>query len=133
MDHSDAGIGRAEDWTIMQCRDGYIALVFQDKDVPKLSMMIGDDCLNDRRFATVGRRRKNIVAFNSIVSAWAARQTRADILMMARQSSIPIGPVLGVGDLLTDSQMLARDFITLAHSSPKRGLTRLPATWVGAN
>ncbi|PWV98829.1 crotonobetainyl-CoA:carnitine CoA-transferase CaiB-like acyl-CoA transferase [Hoeflea marina] len=133
MGNPHAGIGRAEDWTTMRCRDGYIALVFQDKDVAKLAKMTGDGRLNDAAFATVGRRRENIEVFNGIFSVWAGTQSRADIVAAARELSIPIGPVLSVADLLTDPQMLARDFLDLARSSPDFGLTRLPATWAGTN
>lgn len=133
MNNPEAGIGRPEDWTTTRCRDGYIALVFQDKDVPRLAQMIGNERLNDPAFATVVRRRANIATFNSIVSAWAEKQLRNDIIDQAKQLSIPIGPVLTVADLMTDRQMLARKFIDLTSASPHFGLPRLPATWAAAS
>lgn len=128
----DTGIGRAEDWSTAQCADGHIAVVFQDKDMPALAALVGDPALAEPRFATLKARRRNIAAFNTIMSGWAQRQRRDDIVSRAREKRLPFGPVLTVPDLFVDKQMLSRTFLELDPDSPRFGTPRLPAVWNGA-
>ena len=128
----DAGIGRPEDWNAFACRDGYIAIVFQDKDVPTLARLVGNEALNDPRFATLKGRRENIAAFNAILADWALTRTRSEIVEAARAGKLPFGPVLKIADLIDDRQMLDRSFLDLDASSPTYGVARLPAIWAGA-
>lgn len=128
----DAGIGRPEDWNAFACRDGYIAVVFQDKDVPTLARLVGNEALNDPKFATLKGRRENIAAFNAILADWARTCTRSDIVEAARAGKLPFGPVLKIADLIDDRQMLDRSFLDLDAASPTFGVARLPAVWAGA-
>lgn len=129
----DAGIGRAEDWNAFACADGYIAVVFQDKDMPALARLVGDPALNDPRFATLKGRRQHIEAFNAIIASWAKTCTRDDIVDGARVNKLPFGPVLTVSDMIGDRQMLCRSFLELDKSSARYGVARLPAVWVNAD
>lgn len=129
----DVGIGRAEDWNVFACEDGYIAVAFQDKDVPALARLVGDSALNDSRFSTLKRRRQNIEVFNAIIASWAKARKRDEIIDSARLSKLPFGPVLTVSDMIGDRQMLSRAFIDLNKSSKRYGVARLPAVWSNVN
>ncbi|SMF35478.1 Crotonobetainyl-CoA:carnitine CoA-transferase CaiB [Tistlia consotensis] len=122
-----AGVGRAEDWATYRCRDGHVAIVFQDKDLAKLAELTGEAALTEPRFATRDARRGAIADFRALLAGWAAGQGRDEITAAARRLGIPIGPVLSVGELLDDRQMAARAFIELAQGSPAFGVPALPA------
>jgi crotonobetainyl-CoA:carnitine CoA-transferase CaiB-like acyl-CoA transferase len=125
----NVGIGRAEEWKTYQCRDGFVAFVFQDKDLGKIAALTGEARFNEPRFATHRGRRENIDAFGELIARWVREQTRDEIVAKARNLGLPIGPVLKIGELLGDEQMLAREFIDLAGGSPTFGLPRLPVLW----
>lgn len=125
----NTGVGRAEEWRTYRCRDGYVAFVFQDKDLGRIAALTGDARFTEPRFATQNARRGNIDAFCSMIADWAGGQTRDAIVTRAAGMGLPIGPVLAVGELLGDAQMLARGFIDLAGGSPTFGHPRLPAVW----
>lgn len=123
------GIGRREDWRTYRCRDGFVAFIFQDRDVPKIAELTGDERIRDPRFAKLKGRVENIEEFQGLVGSWLAQRSRDDIVAKAQAAGIPIGPVLGVGELLTDRQLLAREFIDLTHGSPSFGQPSLPVLW----
>jgi hypothetical protein len=125
----NVGIGRVEEWKTYPCRDGYIAFVFQDKDLGRIAALTGDARFAEDRFATPRSRRENMDAFCRSVAAWASERTRNEIVTRARGIGLPIGPVLRIGELLADPQLLAREFIDLASGSPTFGLPRLPVVW----
>ncbi len=132
LDLPNTGVGRAEEWRTYRCRDGYIAFVFQDKDLGKIAVLTGDARFTEPRFATQNARRENIDAFCRLIADWAGGQTRDAIVARAAGMGLPIGPVLAVGELLDDAQMLARGFIDLARGSPTFGHPRLPAVWTAS-
>jgi crotonobetainyl-CoA:carnitine CoA-transferase CaiB-like acyl-CoA transferase len=129
---ADAGIGRPEEWRTYRCRDGFIAFVFQDKDMAAVGRLTGGARLTEARFATPRSRRENIAAFCELVAEWACEHTREEIVSKARSLGLPVGPVLAIDELLSDRQMLAREFIDLAGGSSTFGLPRLPVTWAHA-
>lgn len=132
MGETGAGIGRPEDWIVVPCEDGHVALVFQDKDLPRLAGIVGDDSLAGPLFAARAERRRNVAAFHAIIGDWARGRSRDAIVASARGAMLPIGPVLSMTELFADRQLLARDFISLASGSPAYGQPRAPGVWFDA-
>lgn len=127
------GIGRREDWRTYRCRDGHVAFIFQDRDLPKIAELAGEDRIRDPKFANLKGRVENLEEFQGLIAPWLAGQSRDDIVAKAQSVGIPIGPVLRVDELPTDRQMLARDFIDMAKDSPSFGQPSLPVLWRRAN
>jgi hypothetical protein len=126
----NVGLGRAEEWKTFACRDGYVAFVFQDKDLARIAALTGDPRFGQAQFATPRTRRENLAEFHRLVAQWVEARTRDEIVADARAIGLPIGPVIEIGELLGDAQMQARGFIELAAGSERFGLPRLPMLWM---
>jgi crotonobetainyl-CoA:carnitine CoA-transferase CaiB-like acyl-CoA transferase len=113
------------DWRTMQARDGYVALVYMNKDWPALRDLIGDPRLLEPRFATQKSRGEHMQDLNMIMSEWFAQRTRSEITAAAQARRIPIGPVLSPSELLQNPQYKARRFMM------PDGTPRIPILWDG--
>lgn len=117
--------GTRADWYTTPCKDGHIALVYQEKDWPAVKAMVGDPRLDDERFATRPGRRTHRAELLDILGPWFMARTRAEITADAQPRRIPIGPVLFPAELLADRQHQARGFIG------EGGMPVLPIGWDG--
>lgn len=116
------------EWQAVPAADGYVALVYMDRDWPALVDLVDDDRLREGRFATRPERLKNLDALMSLLRPWFAARRREDIYREAKARSIPLGPVWTISDLLRDAQYLERDFFA---STPIGSFPRLPVMWNG--
>jgi CoA-transferase family III len=115
----------ASHWFTVPAKDGHVALVYQDKDWPRLRDLIGDPRLKDQRFASDQARSVNRTALLEIIGPWFAARTRAEITRAAQDRRIPIGAVTQPTELLTDPQYRARGFLAAD------GMPVLPLCWDG--
>ncbi len=125
-------LGRSEEWQVVQCADGHVAVVFLEKDWPVLCRMIGAPELAER-FGTRAARGQNVAVVYECLRTWFRARSRAEIYREARALGVPLGPVWTIAELATDPQYLARDFLrSLKH--PDLGavvMPRLPVLWDG--
>jgi hypothetical protein len=112
-------------WFTMPAKDGHVALVYQERDWPRLRELIGDPRLKHQRFATDQARGANRAALVEIIGPWFAARSRAEITRAAQEQRVPIGPVKQPTELLTDPQFQARGFLA-ADGAPV-----LPLGWDG--
>jgi crotonobetainyl-CoA:carnitine CoA-transferase CaiB-like acyl-CoA transferase len=123
--------GRSHQWQILRCRDGWVALVFMEKDWGPLQSLVDDDRLRDPRFATEALRNRNARALGDIVEEHFLKLTRREIEAEARTRRLPIGAVWSPVDLANDAHYLARDFLRAARTA--EGATclqpALPVRW----
>ncbi|MCO6418665.1 CoA transferase [Siccirubricoccus sp. KC 17139] len=112
-------------WFTVKARDGYVALVYQDKDWPPLRDLIGDPRLLEEPFITGPGRGANRAALLEIIGPWFAARTRAEITAAAQARRVPIGPVKYPVELLEDAQYRARGFLA------PDGTPSLPVGWDG--
>ena len=112
-------------WGILPAQDGYVALVYQEKDWPALCEMIGDSRLAGPKFANLAGRAANRMALMDLLHPWFVARTRAVITQAAQSRRIPIGPVLWPVELLDDPQYRARGFLRPG------GRPELPLVWDG--
>jgi crotonobetainyl-CoA:carnitine CoA-transferase CaiB-like acyl-CoA transferase len=70
-----------------------------------------EDLLDDPRFATHESRVAHRTELNEVLAGEFRRFTRAEILALAREHRLTIGPVLDVVDALTDEHYRARETI----------------------
>ncbi|KRA44833.1 hypothetical protein ASD80_06765 [Devosia sp. Root635] len=123
-----AGVGRAEEWQITRCRDGYIAPVFRDRDMPNLARLMRVPALLEERFATAAGRRRNLADMYRLIEAALAERTAADILVEAAELKLPFAQVQSPAQVAADPQMRHRRFII---EGPQGPMPRLPLLWNG--
>ena len=117
--------GTRADWYTVPCKDGHIALVYQEKDWPAMRAMIGDARLDNPILQDRPGRRTNRAALLEVLGPWFLARSRAEITAEAQPRRIPIGPVLFPAELLNDKQHAARGFIGAD------GMPLLPLGWNG--
>lgn len=126
--------GRAADWPVLRCADGWVALVYQDADWPAIRGLANDDPrLADPAFATAAGRRPHAGEIALIVERYLATMTRAEIHDLALRRRLPVGPVFSPEDLADDPHFVAREFLATIEAGDGHGirLPRLPVLWNG--
>jgi crotonobetainyl-CoA:carnitine CoA-transferase CaiB-like acyl-CoA transferase len=127
--------GRAADWPVLRCADGWVALVYQDADWPAIRELANNDPrLADPAFATAAGRRSRAGEIASIVERYLANMTRVEIHDLALRRRLPVGPVSSPEDLAGDPHFVAREFLATIQAGDGHGirLPRLPVLWSGA-
>ncbi len=116
--------GDAAEWPVIACRDGYAALVYQERDWPNVVAMVGDERLQDDQFATFAGRAAARSKYMDIIREWANGLTKAEINAAFLNFDIPAAAVLEAEDLIKDPLLLHRDaFATVPVAMADQGLT----------
>lgn len=125
--------GKASEFQVVPCRDGHIAVVYTVTQWPATRALIGDERLNESRFATRAGRRQHIAELYDILRPWFADKTRAEIQKMAQAKGVPFGPVFSPAELIATEQYVARSFLAeMTHPTLGRLLMpQLPVQWNG--
>lgn len=122
-------LGRAAEWQVVACRDGWIGLVYREQDWPAVKALVGDPRLEDPGLDHRANRKRRAAEIAAIVEERLAGMTRAEVMAFASANRIPLGPVLTTAEVIADAQSRARGaFISTGGTlSP-----RLPVLWNGA-
>jgi len=133
MNELSTRAGRAAEWPVLRCADGYYALVHQPADWPALCKLSGDPRLAEPRFADPTARRANSLALADILEQSLGRLTRGELQERAKEMRLPLGAVWDMAELRRDPQVLAREFLAEARmgTGAPLALPRLPLLWNG--
>lgn len=126
-------LGELTEWQVVACRDGHAAIVYLDKDWPVLCRMIEAPDLDTAAFATREARAGHQALILSRLRDWFRSRTRAEMHDAARTAGLPIAPVVRLGELAADPQMLAQGFLTeFRHEMTDSALIpTVPVVWNG--
>ena len=116
------------EWQAIPASDGYVALVYMERDWPALVDLVGDPRLREPKFSVRKSRLENLDALMDVLRPWFAIRRRDEIYREAQRRNIPLGPVWTISDLLRDAQFLERNF--LAETS-LGSMPHLPVMWNG--
>jgi crotonobetainyl-CoA:carnitine CoA-transferase CaiB-like acyl-CoA transferase len=125
--------GRSHQWQILRCRDGWVALVFMEKDWNGLRTLVGDARLEEPRFATEAGRNRHARALGDIIEEHFVKLSRREIEASARTARLPIGAVWSPIDLAEDPHYIARGFLRLTRTQSGDNHLQpvLPVRWHG--
>lgn len=126
--------GRASDWPIIRCADGWVALVYQDRDWLKLlDLLEQDPRLTDPALSSMAVRSARAEEIASVAEEHLSRLTRHQIREAALARKLPLGPVWEPQELLEDEHCLARGFFDrmVLGGGVTTPLPTLPALWNG--
>jgi crotonobetainyl-CoA:carnitine CoA-transferase CaiB-like acyl-CoA transferase len=98
--------------TIYPCKDGFVAIsAAGDESTARLLAVMGyTHLLDDPRFASGLDRLDNYAAFDAEIQPWLLEHTVAEIVGIAQDVRVPVGPVPGMLALLEDAHLASRDF-----------------------
>lgn len=100
--------GRAAQWPVLRCADGFAAFVFTPRDWKRLVEMVGDERLSDERFKRHDGRSQLRQEYLGVLGEWASAKTKADLDRLFHAYAIPGAAVATPADLLTDPTLVHR-------------------------
>jgi formyl-CoA transferase len=109
----------------IRCKPGgpndYLYVVVQEAVWDALARRVGGEALaTDARFAKIGDRRKNQKAMWELLTEFASRHTKWELMTILNEIDVPCGPILGTDDLVRDEHVKGREMVVpLDH--PQRG------------
>ena len=103
-------VGNRSHWLVLEAKDGYVALVYQDDNLPGLQRLTGIKELEDERFKTRAGRAKHADEIRALLAPWFAERSKLEIYHQGQAEGIPLGFVATIEDLLTSPQYVARGF-----------------------
>jgi crotonobetainyl-CoA:carnitine CoA-transferase CaiB-like acyl-CoA transferase len=105
-------------WRTARCADGYVALVYFDRDWPTLSKMTGDSDMIAMSAERAWSDPRKLAELERRLEAWAMCQTRSEIADASKSFGLALGPVWTPAELLADPQYKARNFFGHAADRP---------------
>lgn len=114
--------GKDAEWPILRCQDGYVALIYTERDWAPLVDMIGDPRLNDPKFSSFKSRAEHRDAYMAIIAEWCAGKSKADLYDRFQQAGVPGGPVFSPQDLLTDPLFKTTDYLRELHGDHNQSI-----------
>ncbi len=107
------GSGGRYPFGLFRCQDGYVAVIVRnDEQWQRFLGMLGHpDWANQPRYQDFhGMAIDYPGEVDSLWAGWLLERTRAELMELAREQSLPIGPVRSVSEIFEDEQLLARGF-----------------------
>jgi crotonobetainyl-CoA:carnitine CoA-transferase CaiB-like acyl-CoA transferase len=112
-----------------RCSDGRWVGVSTSADTVAARVMALLGVADDERFATFAGRMAHRDELETIMVAWGAQRSQADVLAAFTDAEAAIGPVMDMGDISADPHYAARESIVEVDGTPMQGLiAKLSAT-----
>ena len=125
-------IGSAAEWQVVRCRDGFVALVYQEPDWSALCDIVDDPRLRAPQFAQRTERIRCAREIAAIVEQRFLTLTRRAIHELALARRIPLGPIWSPREVAADPQTTARGALETAMVDGRNiTMPRLPVLWNG--
>ncbi|MEQ9434266.1 CoA transferase [Hyphomonas sp.] len=111
--------GAASEWPLVECRDGHVAFVHNDRDWNAIKALLDDPALEGDLFETPESRRANRDIYIDRFRAWAKAKSKDEIGKAFVDTAIPGAPACTVSDLFDDPLLQHRDAIQQVGGSRK--------------
>jgi crotonobetainyl-CoA:carnitine CoA-transferase CaiB-like acyl-CoA transferase len=116
-------------WPILACTDGFLAVIYEERDWPKLVDAIGDDRLTYLRMAGILERLPQLDKIWEIVEDWTSQRSRKEAFNILQKKGIPVGMVVSAPELLRDPALIGSGFVRVRSDSPPA--LAAPVRWNG--
>ncbi|MFT4509287.1 CoA transferase [Caballeronia sp. 15711] len=124
----ETGVNRQEEWEVVPCRDGFVAAIFRDRDMPALARLMRSTRLEAEEFKVLKVRANHLGELRGIIADALADRSRDEIVAEAQSLGLPFAAVLPPREVIDDPQMRYREFF-----ERDGGILypRLPVLWNG--
>lgn len=126
--NGNANLGSAP-FNTFKTKDSYVALAVANNALfEKFAAAIDrNDLLTDLRFQDNKGRKENEDSLNKVVEEWTAGRTTDEICKIMDQFKVPVGPILGIDQLIDDPQIADREML-IEVDHPREGKVKMPGT-----
>lgn len=110
--NGNANLGSAP-FNSFKTKDGYVAIAVANNNLfDKLTRTIDRrDLFENEKFKENHFRKANEEELNSEVEKWTLQYTTSEVVKILDEASVPVGPILGVEELLEDPHLKSRDML----------------------
>jgi len=117
----------ASPFNTFKSKDGYVCIaVANDALFEKFCNTIGKpELISDPRFINNQNRKDNEDLLTPIVESWTSQRNTNDICEIFDKAKVPVGPILGIDELVEDPHILAREMI-IEQDHPFGGKIKMP-------
>ncbi len=110
--NGNANLGSAP-FNSYKTKDGYVCIAVANNSLfEKLASLMGmPELLEDHRYKTNFERKINEKTLNKTVESWTQKYTTTEICDILDEKSVPVGPILGIDQLVEDPHIRFRDML----------------------
>jgi len=117
--------GGLHPWGLYPCKDGYVAVVANPTQWPRIAKLMENLQLEDPKYETMAARQDYREEIDQLMLPWLRERTMEQIYHTAQAWRLPFGYVATSADLMKSPQLKAREFFqTINH--PKTGSILYP-------
>lgn len=110
--NGNANLGSAP-FNTYRTKDGYVTIACANDNLfKKLTNVMGrNDLLDEPKYKSNSMRKINEEDLNITVEEWSLNYTTKEICEMLDEVKVPVGPILGVDELIEDPHLKSRDML----------------------
>ena len=105
-----------------QCSDGKWVGISTSSDSVAARVLALLGVADDPRFSTFNLRVEHREEINSLLTAWCAQRTQAEVIRVFEEADAAVGPVYDMADIARDPHFAARRMIEQVEGTPMQGL-----------
>jgi crotonobetainyl-CoA:carnitine CoA-transferase CaiB-like acyl-CoA transferase len=105
------------DWRLLQCRDGWVGMIYLPRHWPAVVELVGDDALRAPDLADDRVRASRPDRWWPVVERWAAALPAEEIYRRAQELGLPFGWVVRMSDVVASEQLQDRGFVPATDSA----------------
>jgi len=124
--NGNANLGSAP-FNTFKTKDSYVAIAVANNALfDKFTTAINrKDLLENEMFKDNKSRKNNEVILNKIVEEWTLTLTTKEVCKILDEYNVPVGPILGIDELIDDPQIAEREMLIEMHH-PQEGTVQMP-------
>lgn len=110
--NGNANLGSAP-FNSYKTKDGFVAIAVANNNLfQKFAKVMGrEDLVVDERLDQNYKRKMNEDIINGIVEEWTMQYTTKEVCDLLDAASVPVGPILGIDDLVVDPHLKEREML----------------------
>lgn len=124
--NGNANLGSAP-FNTFRTKDGHVAIAVANNDLFEkfTRAMERPDLFRNPTYCDNKGRKENEDTLNQLVETWTTTMTTQEVCEVLDKYKVPVGPILGIDELMDDPQIAAREML-VDMDHPKEGTVKMP-------